>query len=91
MRDEKAVDFEVLRQNTFTEIFNSYPILLDGYVNKLKENKISLVLLADEFTDQVIDLYKDYREADFYKLKEKLEDKYQAVTKGHINRGIVSG
>ena len=42
-------------------------------------------------TDQVIDLYKDYKEEDFYKLKEKLEDKYQAVTKGHINRGIVSG
>ena len=27
LRDEKSVDFEVLRQNTFTEIFNSYPIL----------------------------------------------------------------
>lgn len=91
LRDEKSVDFEVLRQNTFTEIFNSYPILLDGYVNKLKENKISLLLLADEFTDQVIDLYKDYNEEDFYKLKEKLEDKYKEVTKGHINRGIVSG
>lgn len=91
LRDEKSVDFEVLRQNTFTEIFNSYPILLDGYVNKLKENKISLLLLADEFTDQVIDLYKDYNEKGFYKLKEKLEDKYKEVTKGHINRGIVSG
>lgn len=91
LRDEKSVDFEVLRQNTFTEIFNSYPILLDGYVNKLKENKISLLLLADEFTNQVIDLYKDYKEEDFYKLKEKLEDKYKEVTKGHINRGIVSG
>ena len=91
LRDEKSVDFEVLRQNTFTEIFNSYPILLDAYVNKLKENKISLLLLADEFTDQVIDLYKDYKEEDFYKLKEKLENKYKEVTKGHINRGIVSG
>lgn len=91
LRDEKSVDFEVLRQNTFTEIFNSYPILLDGYVNKLKENKISLLLLADEFTDQVIDLYKNYKEEDFYKLKERLEDKYREVTKGHINRGIVSG
>lgn len=91
LRDEKSVDFEVLRQNTFTEIFNSYPILLDGYVNKLKETKISLLLLADEFTNQVIDLYKDYKEEDFYKLKEKLEDKYKEVTKGHINRGIVSG
>lgn len=91
LRDEKSVDFEVLRQNIFTEIFNSYPILLDGYVNKLKENKISLLLLADEFTDQVIDLYKYYKEEDFYKLKEKLEDKYKEVTKGHINRGIVSG
>ena len=91
LRDEKSVDFEVLRQNTFTEIFNSYPILLDGYVNKLKENKISLIFLADEFTNEVIDLYKNYNEEDFYKLKEKLEDKYQAVTKGHINRGIVSG
>lgn len=91
IRDEKSVDFEVLRQNTFTEIFNSYPILLDGYVNKLKENKISLLLLADKFTDQVIDLYKDYKEENFYKLKEKLEDKYKEVTKGHINRGIVSG
>lgn len=91
LRDEKSVDFEVLRQNTFTEIFNSYSILLDAYVNKLKENKISLLLLADEFTDQVIDLYKDYKEEDFYKLKEKLEDKYKEVTKGHINRGIVSG
>ena len=60
-------------------------------MNKLKENKISLLLLADEFTDQVIDLYKDYKEEDFYKLKEKLEDKYKEVTKGHINRGIVSG
>lgn len=91
LRDEKSVDFEVLRQNTFTEIFNSYPILLDGYVNKLKENKISLVILADEFTDEVIDLYKNYSEEDFSKLKKKLENKYQQVTKGHINRGIVSG
>ncbi|MDU5471407.1 MAG: DUF3656 domain-containing protein [Peptoniphilus harei] len=91
LRDEKSVDFEVLRQNTFTEIFNSYPILLDAYENKLKENKISHLLLADEFTNEVIDLYKDYKEEDFYKLKEKLEDKYKEVTKGHINRGIVSG
>ena len=91
LRDEKSVDFEVLRQNTFTEIFNSYPILLDAYENKLKENKISHLLLADEFTNEVIDLYKNYKEEDFYKLKEKLEDKYKEVTKGHINRGIVSG
>ena len=91
LRDEKSVDFEVLRQNTFTEIFNSYPILLDGYVNKLKESKISLLILGDEFTNEVVSLYKNYNEDDFYKLKKKLEDKYQQVTKGHINRGIVSG
>ena len=91
LRDEKNVDFEVLRQNTFTEIFNSYPILLDGYVNKLLDNKISLFILADEFTDQVVRLYKNYKEDDFRKIKNKLEDKYQQVTKGHINRGIVSG
>lgn len=91
LRDEKNVDFEVLRQNTFTEIFNSYPILLDGYVNKLFDNKISLFILADEFTDQVVRLYKNYKEDDFRKIKNKLEDKYQQVTKGHINRGIVSG
>lgn len=91
LRDEKNVDFEVLRQNTFTEIFNSYPILLDGYVNKLLDNKISLFILADEFTDDVVKLYKNYKEDDFIKIKKKLEDKYQQVTKGHINRGIVSG
>lgn len=91
LRDEKNVDFEVLRQNTFTEIFNSYPILLDGYVNKLLENKVNLLILADEFTDDVVKLYKNYREDDFKKIKKKLEDKYQQVTKGHINRGIVSG
>lgn len=91
LRDEKNVDFEVLRQNTFTEIFNSYPILLDGYVNKLLENKVNFLILADEFTDDVIKLYKNYQEDDFKKIKKKLEDKYQQVTKGHINRGIVSG
>ncbi|MFR7760544.1 MAG: DUF3656 domain-containing U32 family peptidase, partial [Peptoniphilus grossensis] len=91
LRDEKNVDFEVLRQNTFTEIFNSYPILLDGYVNKLMENRVNLLILADEFTDDVIKLYKNYQEDDFKKIKKKLEDKYQQVTKGHINRGIVSG
>lgn len=91
LRDEKNVDFEVLRQNTFTEIFNSYPILLDGYVNKLLENKVNLLILADEFTDDAIKLYKNYQEDDFKKIKKKLEDKYQQVTKGHINRGIVSG
>ena len=91
LRDEKNVDFEVLRQNTFTEIFNSYPILLDGYVNKLLDNKISLFILADEFTDDIVKLYKNYKEDDFRKIKKKLEDKYQEVTKGHINRGIVSG
>lgn len=91
LRDEKNVDFEVLRQNTFTEIFNSYPILLDGYVNKLLENKVSLLILADEFTDQVVKLYKNYKEDEFKNIKKKLEDKYQQVTKGHINRGIVSG
>ena len=91
LRDEKNVDFEVLRQNTFTEIFNSYPILLDGYVNKLLENKVNLLILADEFTDDVVKLYKNYQEDDFKKIKKKLEDKYQQVTKGHINRGIVSG
>lgn len=91
LRDEKNVDFEVLRQNTFTEIFNSYPILLDGYVNKLKENKVNLLILADEFTDDVVKLYKNYQEDDFKKIKKTLEDKYQQVTKGHINRGIVSG
>lgn len=91
LRDEKNVDFEVLRQNTFTEVFNSYPILLDGYVNKLKDNKVNLLILADEFTDDVIKLYKNYREDDFKKIKKKLEDRYQQVTKGHINRGIVSG
>lgn len=91
LRDEKNVDFEVLRQNTFTEIFNSYPILLDGYVNKLLENKVNLLILADEFTDDVVKLYKNYQEDDFKKIKKKLENKYQQVTKGHINRGIVSG
>ena len=91
LRDEKNVDFEVLRQNTFTEIFNSYPILLDGYVNKLLDNKVNLLILADEFTDEIIKLYKNYKEDDFKKIKKKLEDKYQQVTKGHINRGIVSG
>ena len=91
LRDEKNVDFEVLRQNTFTEIFNSYPILLDGYVNKLLENKVNFLILADEFTDDVVKLYKNYQEDDFKKIKKKLEDKYQQVTKGHINRGIVSG
>ena len=91
LRDEKNVDFEVLRQNTFTEIFNSYPILLDGYVNKLLDNKISLFILADEFTDDIVKLYKNYKEDDFRNIKKKLEDKYQQVTKGHINRGIVSG
>lgn len=91
LRDEKNVDFEVLRQNTFTEIFNSYPILLDGYVNKLLKNKVNLLILADEFTDDVVKLYKNYQEDDFKKIKKKLEDKYQQVTKGHINRGIVSG
>ena len=91
LRDEKNVDFEVLRQNTFTEIFNSYPILLDGYVNKLLENKVNLLILADEFTDEIIKLYKNYKEEDFKNIKKKLEDKYQQVTKGHINRGIVSG
>lgn len=91
LRDEKNVDFEVLRQNTFTEIFNSYPILLDGYVNKLLENKVNLLILADEFTDDVVKLYKNYSEDDFKKIKKKLEDKYKQVTKGHINRGIVSG
>lgn len=91
LRDEKNVDFEVLRQNTFTEIFNSYPILLDGYVNRLLDNKVNLLILADEFTDEIIKLYKNYKEEDFKKIKKKLEDKYQQVTKGHINRGIVSG
>ena len=91
LRDEKNVDFEVLRQNTFTEIFNSYPILLDGYVNKLLENKVNLLILADEFTDDVVKLYKNYKEDDFKNIKKKLENKYQQVTKGHINRGIVSG
>lgn len=91
LRDEKNVDFEVLRQNTFTEIFNSYPILLDGYVNKLKESKVNPLILADEFTDDVVKLYKNYQEDDFKKIKKKLENKYQQVTKGHINRGIVSG
>ncbi|MDU3009890.1 MAG: DUF3656 domain-containing protein [Peptoniphilus harei] len=91
LRDEKNVDFEVLRQNTFTEIFNSYPILLDGYVNRLLDNKVNLLILADEFTDGIIKLYKNYKEEDFKNIKKKLEDKYQQVTKGHINRGIVSG
>lgn len=91
LRDEKNVDFEVLRQNTFTEIFNSYPILLDGYVNRLLDNKVNLLILADEFTDEIIKLYKNYKEDDFKKIKKKLEDKYQQVTKGHINRGIISG
>ncbi|MDU4045735.1 MAG: DUF3656 domain-containing protein [Peptoniphilus harei] len=91
LRDEKNVDFEVLRQNTFTEIFNSYPILLDGYVNRLLDNKVNLLILADEFTDEIIKLYKNYKEEDFKNIKKKLEDKYQQVTKGHINRGIVSG
>ncbi|OLR64568.1 U32 family peptidase [Peptoniphilus porci] len=91
LRDEKLVDFEVLRQNTFTEIFNSYPILLDAYVKKLVENNISLLLLADEFTDEVVELYKNYEEENFKRIKEKIEDKYRQVTKGHINRGIVSG
>ncbi|MDY3902716.1 U32 family peptidase [Peptoniphilus sp.] len=91
LRDEKSVGFEVLRQNTFTEIFNSYPILLDGYVKKLVENNVSLLLLADEFADEVVELYKNYEEGNFKRIKKELEDKYRQVTKGHINRGIVSG
>ncbi|MDU5275014.1 MAG: DUF3656 domain-containing protein [Peptoniphilus lacydonensis] len=91
LRDEKNVDFEVLRQNTFTEIFNSYPILLDEYVNRLKKNNVNLLILADEFTDEVINLYKNYNDKDFENIKKRIENKYGQVTKGHINRGIVSG
>lgn len=91
LRDEKNVDFEVLRQNTFTEIFNSYPILLDEYVNRLKKNNVNLLILEDEFTDEVINLYKNYNDKDFENIKKKIENKYGQVTKGHINRGIVSG
>ena len=91
LRDEKNVDFEVLRQNTFTEIFNSYLILLDEYVNRLKKNNVNLLILADEFTDEVINLYKNYNDKDFENIKKKIENKYGQVTKGHINRGIVSG
>ena len=52
---------------------------------------MNLLILADEFTDDVVKLYKNYKEDDFKKIKKKLENKYQQVTKGHINRGIVSG
>jgi len=91
LRDGKSVDFEVLRQNTFTEIFNSYPILLDGYINNAVNDNINLLILADEFTDEVIDLYRDYDENKYRKIRKKIENKYAGVTKGHINRGIISG
>ncbi|MBU5670140.1 DUF3656 domain-containing protein [Peptoniphilus sp. MSJ-1] len=91
IRDAKSVDFEVLRHNTFTEIFNSYPILLDGYVNKIRNENINLVILADEFTDEIIDLYLSFSEDKYKKIRRKLENKYSGVTKGHINRGIISG
>lgn len=91
IRDSKSVDFEVLRHNTFTEIFNSYPILLDGYVNKIRNENINLVILADKYTDEILDLYLDFSEDKYKKIRKKLEDKYLGVTKGHINRGIISG
>ena len=47
--------------------------------------------MADEFTDEVINLYKNYNDKDFENIKKKIENKYGQVTKGHINRGIVSG
>jgi putative protease len=90
LRDGKDVDFEVLRQNTFTEIFNSYPILFDRYLEEVKGKNINFLILADEFTDEVVDLYKDFSNDKYESLKNKLTKKYGQVTKGHINRGIIS-
>lgn len=90
LRDVKDVDFEVLRHNTFTEIFNSYPILLDKYTNEVKSNKFNFLILADEYVDEVVMLYKNFDYEKYDLLRDKLINKYKEVTKGHINRGIIS-
>lgn len=90
LRDVKDVDFEVLRHNTFTEIFNSYPILLDKYTNEVKSNKFNFLILADEYVDDVVMLYKNFDYEKYDLLRDKLINKYKEVTKGHINRGIIS-
>lgn len=89
LRDTKNVDFEVLRQDAFTEIFNSYPILLDGYVKTVINSGLNLLILGDEYTNDVINLYREFNSDKYEKLRIKLINKYGQVTKGHINRGII--
>lgn len=90
LRDEKNVDFELIRRGHISEILNSYPIFLDKEMNDLKKLNISPYIISDEFLEDVYSHYKlGYNKEKTEKLKIKIKEKTHSLTKGHFHRGIL--
>lgn len=90
LRDEKNIDFEVIRKGHITEILNSYPIFLDKELKELKGLNISKIIISDSFLKDVYSYYKlGYNKEDGEVLKNKIKEVNHSLTKGHIHRGIL--
>lgn len=87
IRDEKNVDFEVKRDR-LSEVYNSYPIYLEEELEKLEELNISRVIISDKFLNDILKIYNGSKDKF---IKEKLKKEYGSITKGHFNRGVISG
>ncbi|RVU54751.1 U32 family peptidase [Anaerosphaera multitolerans] len=95
IRDKRNVDFLVERYNGVSEIFNPYPIVLIDKLQKLKNYGVSsfkLNLREDiNFTSSLYKEAIERKDVDSSQLKEMLIKKYENITYGHYNRGILNG
>ena len=95
LRDKMGTDFLVERRKGVSEVFNSYPIVLLDKVKFLKRDGVVNFKLnvKEDLKLTTMSYYKALNEEDFNSdtLKDSLVSKYENITYGHYNRGIING
>ncbi|MGF7060751.1 DUF3656 domain-containing U32 family peptidase [Brassicibacter mesophilus] len=94
--DRKGMTFEIARKGKTTTIYNSQPLMIPDYIDKLYSNNVNMVRLDFTVEKEIRDIqtvYYDYANKiidkdevlnflDYYKQK-------VAITKGHYFRGVI--
>lgn len=90
LEDSRKEKFLVRRNDDISELFNSHPIMFGDKIKDLNLANFKISLNSD--IKESIDLYYNIinnKKFDQESLKNKLVDRYGAVSFGHLNRGII--
>lgn len=95
LEDGRESRFLVEREKGISQIYNNHPIMLGGKISPLKKFGLSnFKLNLREDINETVDMYDSIlkkRSYDETNIKNTLIEKYQGVTNGHYNRGILNG